>query len=296
LREKALGYINLGPYRNVFLIIDTATDMELKINNTGMVTYDVVNNPESDELQKIARINADYNQRIIDLDAQFQQNPTMGTGGRQEVDNKINALVAELKEKMVLATIASKSPLAQIFAVEMLQVELPLADELKLVETVKKLPPNQWYSAFMSKSEARLRTAVGVVAPDINLSSPEGKPIALSSLKGKYVLIDFWASWCKPCRAENPNVVRMYSEYKSKGFEIFGVSLDKEAGAWKNAIATDGLTWLHVSDLQGWSSSAAKLYNVNSIPQTVLIDKEGKIIAKGLRGMELENKLKTLLN
>jgi thiol-disulfide isomerase/thioredoxin len=296
LREKSLGYINLGQYRNVFLIIDTATDMGLTINNTGVVTYDVTNSPESDELQKIARINADYNQRIIDLDAAFQQNPTMGASGRQEVDNKINGLISELKEKMVQATIICSSPLAQIFSIEMLQVSLPLAEEQKLIEKVKTLPANQWHTMYVNKAQSRLQTAVGAVAPDINLNTPDGKPLSLSSLKGKYVLIDFWASWCKPCRAENPNVVRMYAEYKAKGFEIFGVSLDQQSDAWKGAIVADGLTWLHVSDLKGWQSSAAKLYSVNSIPQTILLDKEGKIIAKGLRGAELENKLKTLLN
>jgi peroxiredoxin len=136
----------------------------------------------------------------------------------------------------------------------------------------------------------------GGEAPEIELNSPEGKPVALSSLRGKVVLIDFWASWCKPCRVENPNVVKMYNKYKSKGFEIYAVSLDKDKDAWVKAIKDDQLTWPNVSDLQFWNSAAARLYNVNSIPHTVLVDREGKIIANGLRGEALESKLAEIIN
>jgi peroxiredoxin len=136
----------------------------------------------------------------------------------------------------------------------------------------------------------------GGEAPEIELNNPEGKPVALSSLRGKVVLIDFWASWCKPCRVENPNVVKMYNKYKSKGFEIYAVSLDKDKDAWVKAIKDDQLTWPHVSDLQFWNSAAARLYNVNSIPHTVLIDRDGKIVANGLRGEALESKLAEIIN
>lgn len=137
---------------------------------------------------------------------------------------------------------------------------------------------------------------VGTKAPELNYPSPTGQNIALSSLKGKVVLIDFWASWCKPCRMENPNVVRLYNEYKEKGFTIYSVSLDKDKARWENAIKQDGLIWPnHVSDLKGWQSTAAATYGVNGIPYTVLIDKDGKVIATSLRGMQLEQKLKEIL-
>src|SRR5690606_10261788 len=112
----------------------------------------------------------------------------------------------------------------------------------------------------------------------------------------KYVLIDFWASWCGPCRKENPNVKRMYDLFKDKGFEIYAVSLDRNQVAWEAAIKADNLTWIHVSDLQFWNSAAAKEYGVTAIPFTVLLDPEGNIIDKNLRGASLENKLKELLN
>lgn len=136
---------------------------------------------------------------------------------------------------------------------------------------------------------------VDAVAPEIMLPMPNGKDLALSSFKGKVVLIDFWASWCGPCRKEMPNVKRAYEKFKSKGFEIFGVSLDKERDAWLGAIEKDGLTWPQVSDLQFWQSEAAQTYAVQSIPFTVLVGKDGKIIAIGLRGADLEKKLAEVL-
>ena len=152
------------------------------------------------------------------------------------------------------------------------------------------------YVTELKKLGDKMRiTDVGSMAPDFTLNTPEGTPLTLSSLRGKIILLDFWASWCVPCRKENPNVVAVYSKYKDKGFDILGVSLDREKGAWVKAIADDQLTWHHVSDLKFWQSEAAVKYGVQSIPLTLLLDKEGKIIAKNLRGEELSKKLAELL-
>ena len=152
------------------------------------------------------------------------------------------------------------------------------------------------YVTDLKKLADKMRiTDVGVTAPDFTLNTPEGTPLALSSLRGKIVLIDFWASWCTPCRKENPNVVAIYNQFKDKGFDIIGVSLDREKGAWEKAIADDKLTWHHVSDLKFWQNEAAVKYGVQSIPCTLLLDKDGKIIAKNLRGEELAKKLAQLL-
>jgi thiol-disulfide isomerase/thioredoxin len=135
----------------------------------------------------------------------------------------------------------------------------------------------------------------GKEAPDFSQPKSDGKELKLSDLKGKVVLLDFWASWCGPCRRENPNVVKLYEKYKDKGFTVMSVSLDKDKAPWLGAIAKDNLSWPnHVSDLKGWSNSAAQQYKVTGIPFTVLIDKEGKIIQKNLRGEELEQTLHSI--
>jgi peroxiredoxin len=138
---------------------------------------------------------------------------------------------------------------------------------------------------------------VSVGQPSVNFTQNDstGSPISLDSFKGQYVLIDFWASWCGPCRQENPNVVRIYNDLHDKGFEILGVSFDTSREKWLKAITDDQLTWPHVSDLEGWSNAVGKLYGVRSIPHTVLIDKEGTILAKNIRGDELREKLEELL-
>ena len=141
----------------------------------------------------------------------------------------------------------------------------------------------------------RMISDMGAKAQEIALPSPKGDTIRLSSIKGKYILVDFWASWCTPCREENPNLVKLYKKYKSKGFEIFQVSLDKTKDAWVKAIKDDGLTWIQVSDLKYWDSPIAKVYNVESIPSSFLIDKDGTIMSKNLRGEALDERLVTLL-
>jgi thiol-disulfide isomerase/thioredoxin len=197
---------------------------------------------------------------------------------------KIKALIPEMGTNLVA-----------LWATNFLPAEKEMASLEEIANRLARARPNHpQVRQFVNNLQRLQGVNEGAMAPEINLATPAGPNLALSSLRGKYVLIDFWASWCGPCRRENPNVVKTYAAYKDKGFEIFGVSLDQDRAAWLKAIETDQLVWKHVSDLKYWSSEGAKAYQVNSIPQTFLLDKEGRIIAKGLRGAALDQYLAQL--
>ena len=193
--------------------------------------------------------------------------------------------VKEHSNSIVSAYIALFQLADQIDGTELDSITSKFAPEISKSEYVVKLK---------ELVQEQKKTAIGALAPDFTMNDTEGKPVQLSSLKGKIVLVDFWASWCGPCRQENPNVVKLYQQYHGKGFEILGVSLDKTKEDWLKAIKDDNLTWIHVSDLQFWQNAAARLYGVNAIPQSFLLDKDGKIIGKGLRGEQLAKKLMEL--
>jgi peroxiredoxin len=182
----------------------------------------------------------------------------------------------------------------------LLFVTAQMADDPVLMEQRYKKLDAKIQASSVGKSlasfiESSKVGAIGTDALEFTQTDVDGKEVALSSFRGKYVLVDFWASWCRPCREENPNVVAAYNRFSSKNFTILGVSLDRERDAWINAIKKDGLVWTQVSDLQFWNNAAAALYRVQGIPQNFLIDPNGKIIGKNLRGPELEAKLCELL-
>ncbi len=219
-------------------------------------------------------------------------------------DSLAAAIINNFNETDSLQKVALKSrmnshpaSLAWIFFVD----KLDMSNDFDIIDKIdaanfKTYPENPFVIQYHQQVETERKTAIGSLAPEIELTDVDGKPRKLSSLKGKVVLIDFWASWCGPCRKENPNVVAMYGKYKDKGFEIFSVSLDKDRESWVKATAKDNLFWPnHVSDLKYWKSAGAVTYGVTSIPFTVLVDKKGRIVAKKLRGDALENKVSELL-
>lgn len=292
--------------QNFGMLVMDSTD---KINISGSAkdignTYKVEGSPETtlfleyNELAKANRVRSDS------LGEAFKT--AMGTvkmdSLRMDSLSKIFEAVYNKIVDVYFAKVAEKikanpGMFASIMAIQPMDPE-KYSDVFKLLDEglQKKYPGNESVNMFHSMVQKMMASKSGGLAPEINLPDPNGKNISLSSLKGKVVLIDFWASWCAPCRKEMPNVKLAYEKYKAKGFEIYGVSLDRELASWVDAIKKEGITWPQVSDLKFWDCIAAKEYNVQSIPFTVLIDRDGKIIAKNLRGAELEAKLAEVFN
>src|SRR6201995_3168355 len=214
------------------------------------------------------------------------------------LDKRYNALDLELKQLVMDFTKSHPSSVVsayEIYANFSYNPQPGQIDSLyqQLDTVARKTYFGKQLAVIIEKAN---QTAVGKNAPDFSANDINGKPISLSSLKGNYVLLDFWASWCVPCRQENPNIVKAYHKFHNKGFDIFGVSLDDSRTEWLEAIKKDGLNWTQVSDLKGWKTDAAALYGIKGIPMNYLIDKNGIIVAKGLRGKDLENRLLEILH
>ncbi len=229
---------------------------------------------------------SEYSNALKPYDKIISSGGTIDDNASKEVEKISSDFVKKHHDSYV-------APLAIIRLYQMTQ------NGTKAEELYKLLPPDVQTSGLGQFANQQIQESkinpIGSTIKDFSQNDTTGKPVKITSLRGKYVLLDFWASWCRPCRMENPNVVAAYKKYHDKNFTVLGISLDQAKPAWLNAIQMDGLTWDHVSDLKGWNNEVAALFQVRSIPQNLLIDPSGKIIAKNLRGEVLESKLEELL-
>ena len=305
IKLKQPGYYQLNFYNNqVISVILDHSDLTVDVDgNSPGGNASVKGSPDVDLINRIQELiaGAQQSEEAKAIEAEFQTVVQLN-------DQK---KIEELQQRYMAVMERANNEAAEI-----LRSQPPSLGLIHLLQNAGVLDPDKYVSLYVDAAAkfekewpdvesakefvafvAKVRaTAIGQPAPEISLPDPSGKIVSLSSFRGKYVLVDFWAKWCGPCRRENPNVVKAYNQFKGKNFDILGVSLDRTKADWLQAIQEDGLVWNHVSDLKYFESRAAQDYNINGIPFSILVDPAGKIIAKNLRGPELQKKLESVLN
>lgn len=298
--ESTLFRLDFMGYTSLDLILDKS-DVDIFVDDSNSLFEFTVNGSDDTEILKsIENKITNYRSEIRELNINFveasqNRDYELVNSIQSEFDFKKNQFELSLKDYLSSA----KSSLAVLVTADYLDIE----ENLIFWETIynnytEEFKDNSYFKNFENKLIKIKSISIGSVAPDIILNDTSGVPISLASLRGKYVLLDFWAAWCRPCREENPNIVENYNNYKSYGFDVYQVSLDRTKEDWVRGIKQDQLPWINVSDLKYYQSEAAELYNVDRIPSAFLLDPDGKIIAKhtDLRGPNLSRKLAEIFN
>lgn len=295
----------IGFYR-IFINNNNFVNLILEPNDTLLFSanvedlegsYVIEGNEEAQKLKELNDMLNDYVDKIDSL------NNLVGIAKSQQYYNEVAFLMSAQEElqmntgkKMRAFVVGNSTYLASLSAVQKLDPDGDFELFVKVKDDLEpKIGGTELHKGLSDQIAVWKKAQIGSEMLDITLNNPEGEPIKLFEQLGEITLVDFWASWCRPCRGENPNIVKAYEKYKSKGFTVVGVSLDEDAELWKRAIKQDNLTWTHMSDLKLWNSAVVSQYNISSVPASFLVDKNGKILAKNLRGAALDLKLMQLL-
>jgi len=293
-------YLSVMGQRAKTILFVENTEMTVSGNAENLEQITVTGSKTHDEYNQV-------NNRIQEIGeeymALYQQARESAAAGNEEQATQLMQQVEVLYESTntMQADFVRNNPgsYAAPYFLSRVQYGMEVEELDKLVSALDpKLNEVPSIVALKERIEKLKTVAVGQIAPDFTMNDPDGNPVKFSEIykKNEYTLLDFWAAWCGPCRQENPNIVAVYNDYKDKGFSVFGVSLDRDRDAWLKAIDDDKLTWDHVSDLAYWNNEAAQLYAVNSIPSSLIVDKNGRIVAKNKRGEELRETISELLD
>ena len=294
------GFYRINVYNEQFetLILDDQ-DLKVTAEGKGGSAIEVTGSDDMEHMNDLYEYLDGYQVKVKDFNAKYIQARTEGNAQLlEELTTEGLAMEAKKVEFLKDMAMGLEGSLVSLLITDYISNKEDeyafldaLADKLK-----KEIPNSSDVQYFLDNVDSfKPAVAMGDIAPNLELPSPDGEMISLEDVRGKYVLLDFWAGWCRPCRQENPNVVRMYNKYNEDGFEVFSVSLDRTKKQWVDAIEKDGLVWpYHVSDLKYFQSEAAIKYKINAIPFALLLDPEGRVIGKNLRGRALQAKLESI--